>query len=75
MSNRVDVYLMSREIFMNCVIIFENNIVITNLMKLDMLNIDCILGMDTLTNYRDTADCFHGVVRFLTILLLQIELI
>ncbi|XP_073017827.1 uncharacterized protein [Primulina eburnea] len=58
------VYLMSREIVINCVIRFENNIMITNLIKLAMSDFDCILGMDILTNYRATVDCFHGVVRF-----------
>ncbi|XP_075515721.1 uncharacterized protein LOC142550531 [Primulina tabacum] len=58
------VYLMSREIVLNCVIRFEGNIMITNLIKLAMTDFDCILGMDVLTNYRATVDCFHGVVRF-----------
>ncbi|XP_075507453.1 uncharacterized protein LOC142544278 [Primulina tabacum] len=29
-----------------------------------MSDFDCILGMDTLSNYRATVDFFHGVVRF-----------
>ncbi|XP_075479366.1 uncharacterized protein LOC142520247 [Primulina tabacum] len=58
------VYLMSREIVLNCVIRFEGNIMITNQIKLAMTDFDCILGMDVLTNYRATVDCFHGVVRF-----------
>ncbi|XP_075489665.1 uncharacterized protein LOC142528500 [Primulina tabacum] len=58
------VYLMSREIVLNCVIRFEGNIMITNLIKLAMTDFDCILGMDVLTNYRATVDCFHGVIRF-----------
>ncbi|XP_073024343.1 uncharacterized protein [Primulina eburnea] len=58
------VYLMSREIVINCVIRFEDNIMITNLIKLAMSDFDCILGMDILTNYRATVDCFHGIVRF-----------
>ncbi|XP_073018003.1 uncharacterized protein [Primulina eburnea] len=58
------VYLMSHEIVLNCVIRFEDNIMITNLIKLAMSDFECILGMDILTNYRATVDCFHGVVRF-----------
>ncbi|XP_075494729.1 uncharacterized protein LOC142532293 [Primulina tabacum] len=58
------VYLMSREIVLNCVIRFEGNIMITSLIKLAMTDFDCILGMDVLTNYRATVDCFHGSVRF-----------
>ncbi|XP_073033793.1 uncharacterized protein [Primulina eburnea] len=57
-------YLMSHEIVLNCVIRFGNNIMITNLIKLAMTDFDFILGMDLLTNYRATVDCFHGVVRF-----------
>ncbi|XP_075521442.1 uncharacterized protein LOC142554662 [Primulina tabacum] len=64
MSTPAGVYLMSREIVLNCVIRFDDNLVITNLIKLSMSDFDCILGMDTLTNYRATVDCFHGVVRF-----------
>ncbi|XP_073135265.1 uncharacterized protein [Henckelia pumila] len=58
------VFLMSNEIVLNCVIRFEDKIMITNLIKLAMSGFDCILGMDTLINYRATVDCFHGIVRF-----------
>ncbi|XP_073119845.1 uncharacterized protein [Henckelia pumila] len=58
------VFLMSNEIVLNCVIRFEDKIMITNLIKLAMSDFDCILGMDTLMNYRATVDCFHGIVRF-----------
>ncbi|XP_073051349.1 uncharacterized protein [Primulina eburnea] len=63
-STPVDVSLMSHEIILNCVIRFDDNIMITNLIKLDMSDFDCILGMDTLSNYRATVDCFHGIVIF-----------
>ncbi|XP_073304577.1 uncharacterized protein [Primulina huaijiensis] len=63
-STPAGVCLMSHEIILNCVIRFNDNIMITNLIKLDMSDFDCILGMDTLSNYRATVDCFHGVVRF-----------
>ncbi|XP_073064037.1 uncharacterized protein [Primulina eburnea] len=63
-STPAGVCLMSHEIILNCVIRFDDNIMITNLIKLDMSDFDCILGMDTLSNYRATVDCFHGVVRF-----------
>ncbi|XP_073137097.1 uncharacterized protein [Henckelia pumila] len=64
MSTPPGVYLRSREIVINCVIRFDESIMITNLIKLSMFDFDCIIGMDTLTNYRATVDCFHGVVRF-----------
>ncbi|XP_073046096.1 uncharacterized protein [Primulina eburnea] len=63
-STPVGVCLMSHEKILNFVIRFDDNIMITNLIKLDMSDFDCILGMDTLSNYRATVDCFHGVVRF-----------
>ncbi|XP_073314721.1 uncharacterized protein [Primulina huaijiensis] len=63
-STPAGVCLMSHEIILNCVIRSDDNIMITNLIKLDMSDFDCILGMDTLSNYRATFDCFHGVVRF-----------
>ncbi|XP_075500089.1 uncharacterized protein LOC142538669 [Primulina tabacum] len=63
-STPVGVCLMSHETILNCVIRFDDNIMITNLIKLDMSDFDCFLGMDTLSNYRATVDCFHGVVRF-----------
>ncbi|XP_073039338.1 uncharacterized protein [Primulina eburnea] len=63
-STPAGVCLMSHEIILNCVIRFDDNIMITNLIKLDMFDFDCILGMDTLSNYLATVDCFRGVVRF-----------
>ncbi|XP_075492373.1 uncharacterized protein LOC142530424 [Primulina tabacum] len=63
-SSPAGVCLMSHEIILNCVIRFDDNIMITNLIKLDMSDFDCILGMDTLSNYRATVACFHGVIRF-----------
>ncbi|XP_075515837.1 uncharacterized protein LOC142550643 [Primulina tabacum] len=63
-STSAGVYLMSHEIVLNCVIRFDDNLMITNLIKLSMSDFDYILGMDTLSNYRATVDCFHGVVRF-----------
>ncbi|XP_073304125.1 uncharacterized protein [Primulina huaijiensis] len=63
-STPAGVYLMSRELVLSCVIRFDDNLMITNLIKLSMSDFDCILGMDTLTNYRATVDCFHRVLRF-----------
>ncbi|XP_075473901.1 uncharacterized protein LOC142504950 [Primulina tabacum] len=63
-STPAGVYLMSNQIVLNCVIRFDDNLMITNLIKLSMSDFDSILGMDTLSNYRATVDCFHGVVRF-----------
>ncbi|XP_073295903.1 uncharacterized protein [Primulina huaijiensis] len=43
-STPAGVCLMSHEIILNCVIRFDDNIMITNLIKLDMSDFDCILG-------------------------------
>ncbi|XP_075473299.1 uncharacterized protein LOC142504301 [Primulina tabacum] len=63
-STPAGVHLMSHEIVLNCVIRFDDNLMITNLVKLSMSDFDSLLGMDTLTNYRATVNCFHGVVIF-----------
>ncbi|XP_073057236.1 uncharacterized protein [Primulina eburnea] len=63
-STTTGLYLMSREIVLNCVIRFDINLMITNLIKLSMSDFDCILGIDNSTNCRATIDCFHGVVGF-----------
>ncbi|XP_075486258.1 uncharacterized protein LOC142525858 [Primulina tabacum] len=57
-------FIPSGQIVLDCVLHFDDSIMITNLIVLPMHDFDCIIGMDTLSSYRATADCFHGVVRF-----------
>ncbi|KZV44276.1 hypothetical protein F511_10395 [Dorcoceras hygrometricum] len=30
----------------------------------DVVSVNCIVGMDVLSNYRASVDCFHGILRF-----------
>ncbi|XP_073057258.1 uncharacterized protein [Primulina eburnea] len=57
-------FIPSGQIVLDCVLHFDDSIMITNLIVLPMHYFDCIIGMDTLSSYRATVDCFHGVVRF-----------
>ncbi|XP_073314766.1 uncharacterized protein [Primulina huaijiensis] len=57
-------FIPSGQIVLDCVLHFDDSIMITNLIVLPMHDFDCIIGMDTLSSYRATVDCFHGVVRF-----------
>ncbi|XP_073035253.1 uncharacterized protein [Primulina eburnea] len=63
-STPADKVILSGQIVLNCVFHFGDSIMISNLIVLPMYDFDCIIGMDTLTNYGATVDCFHGVVRF-----------
>ncbi|XP_073051283.1 uncharacterized protein [Primulina eburnea] len=57
-------FIPSGQIVLDCVLHFDDSIMITNLIVLPMHDFDCIIGMDTLSSYRATVDCFRGVVRF-----------
>ncbi|KZV07073.1 hypothetical protein F511_45447 [Dorcoceras hygrometricum] len=63
-STSAGVWLMSHGVVVYCVIRFHENVLVTNLITLEIRYFDCILGMDVLSAYRATVDCFHGVVRF-----------
>lgn len=56
--------IMSTQMILNCTLDYEGNELNINLIVLPMYNFDCIMGMDTLTTYRATVDCFHGIVLF-----------
>ncbi|XP_073035204.1 uncharacterized protein [Primulina eburnea] len=51
---------------MGCPLDFEGNELIANLMILEMEDFDCILGIDLLTTYRATVDCYQKLVQFRT---------
>ncbi|KZV30702.1 hypothetical protein F511_06960 [Dorcoceras hygrometricum] len=63
-STPAGVNLWSREVVVDCLIRFDEHVLVTNLIVLGIRDFDCILGMDVLSNYKATVDCFHGVVRF-----------
>ncbi|XP_075499152.1 uncharacterized protein LOC142537524 [Primulina tabacum] len=56
--------IMSTRMILDYVLNCEDNELHLNLIVLPMQDFDCIVGMDTLTIYRATIDCFHGIVRF-----------
>ncbi|XP_073045934.1 uncharacterized protein [Primulina eburnea] len=56
--------IMSTRMILDCVLNCEDNELHLNLIILLMHDFDCIVGMDTMTIYRATIDCFHGIVRF-----------
>ncbi|XP_073159031.1 uncharacterized protein [Henckelia pumila] len=47
-----------------CELQFEGNVIEFDCIVLDLSDFDCIIGIDVLTKYRATVDCFHKVVRF-----------
>ncbi|XP_073151841.1 uncharacterized protein [Henckelia pumila] len=49
---------------MGCPLEFEGNVLLANLMVLAMDDFDCILGIDVLTTYRASVDCYQRLVRF-----------
>ncbi|XP_073120698.1 uncharacterized protein [Henckelia pumila] len=49
---------------LGCLLEFEGNVLIVNLMVLSMEDFDCILGIDMLTTYRASVDCYPKLVRF-----------
>ncbi|KZV40266.1 hypothetical protein F511_29625 [Dorcoceras hygrometricum] len=63
-STPTGVWGMSREIVVDSVIRFDQNVLVANLIVLEMRDFDCILVNDVLSSYKATVDCFHGVVRF-----------
>ncbi|XP_075478853.1 uncharacterized protein LOC142519709 [Primulina tabacum] len=56
--------IMSTRMILDCMLNCEDNELHLNLIVLPMQDFDCIVGMDTLTIYHATIDCFHGIVRF-----------
>ncbi|XP_075499227.1 uncharacterized protein LOC142537610 [Primulina tabacum] len=56
--------IMSTRMILDCMLNCEDNELHLNLIVLPMQDFDCIVGIDTLTIYHATIDCFHGIVRF-----------
>ncbi|KZV52739.1 hypothetical protein F511_42574 [Dorcoceras hygrometricum] len=48
----------------NCILQFEGHEIEIDCIVLGLSNFDCIIGIDMLTKYRATVDCFQKVVRF-----------
>ncbi|KAJ1379702.1 Zinc finger, CCHC-type [Sesbania bispinosa] len=51
-------------VYRSCVVSFEGKELFANLIALDMVDFDVILGMDWLASHCDTLDCHNKVVKF-----------
>ncbi|XP_073124193.1 uncharacterized protein [Henckelia pumila] len=55
---------LAKSLVLGCTLEFEGSGLVANLMILVMEDFDCILGIDVLTSYRTTVDCYQRVVQF-----------
>ncbi|XP_073121563.1 uncharacterized protein [Henckelia pumila] len=55
---------LAKRLVLDCPLEFEGNVLIANLLILAMEDFDCILGIDMLTTYRDSVDCYQRLVQF-----------
>ncbi|XP_075489589.1 uncharacterized protein LOC142528426 [Primulina tabacum] len=58
--------VLAKHLVLCCPLDFEGNELTANLMILEMEHFDCILGIDLLTTYRATVDCYKKLVHFRT---------
>ncbi|KZV46555.1 hypothetical protein F511_42407 [Dorcoceras hygrometricum] len=56
--------MLSMKTVRNCILQFEGHEIEIDFIVLGFSDFDCIIGIDTLTTYRATVDCFQKVVRF-----------
>ncbi|XP_073137028.1 uncharacterized protein [Henckelia pumila] len=54
----------SASIVRGCELQFDSNAIELDCIVLGMSDFDCIIGIDILTKYRATVDCFHKIVIF-----------
>ncbi|XP_073026182.1 uncharacterized protein [Primulina eburnea] len=54
----------SAEMINSCEFRYEDNVIELDCIVLEMSDFDCIVGIDMLTRYRATVDCFQKVVKF-----------
>ncbi|XP_073313539.1 uncharacterized protein [Primulina huaijiensis] len=54
----------SAEMISGCEFRYEDNVIELDCIVLEMSDFDCILGIDMLTRYRATVDCFQKIVKF-----------
>ncbi|XP_073153583.1 uncharacterized protein [Henckelia pumila] len=58
---------LAKSLVLDCNLEFEGSELLVNLMVLAMEDFDIILGIDVLTSYRDTVDCYQNIVHFLPV--------
>ncbi|XP_073037357.1 uncharacterized protein [Primulina eburnea] len=56
--------VLAKRLVVDCLLEFEGNYLSANLMILAMEDFDCIMGIDLLTKYRATVDCYQRLVQF-----------
>ncbi|XP_073120638.1 uncharacterized protein [Henckelia pumila] len=56
--------VLTKRLVMGCLVEFEGHVLSTNLMILAMTDFDCILGINMLTFYHDTVNCYQHLVQF-----------
>ncbi|KZV30715.1 hypothetical protein F511_06973 [Dorcoceras hygrometricum] len=56
--------ILSMKYVRNCILQFEGHEIEIDCIVLGLSDFDCIIGIDMLTKYRATVDCFQKVVRF-----------
>ncbi|KZV54852.1 hypothetical protein F511_39212 [Dorcoceras hygrometricum] len=63
-ANPAGASLYSQEVVLNGILSFGEKLLVANLIRLVLWDFDCIVGMEVLSSYRASVDCFHGIVRF-----------
>ncbi|XP_073137910.1 uncharacterized protein [Henckelia pumila] len=58
-------FVSAKRLVLGCPLEFEGNVLMVNLMILAMEDFDCIRGIDVLTTYRTSVDCYQRLVRFI----------
>ena len=48
----------------SCILQYDGHTIDLDCIVLGLSDFDCIVGIDMLTKYRATVDCFHKIVRF-----------
>ena len=64
MSNLVDESVLTKMVYRNCPITLPNRVSYVNLVELDMLDFDIILGKDWLHSWFSSIDYSTRLVRF-----------
>ncbi|XP_073033847.1 uncharacterized protein [Primulina eburnea] len=62
-STPLDKVLRSAKMISGCEFRYEDNVIDLDCIVLEMSDFDCIVGIDMLTRYMDTVDCFQKVVK------------
>ena len=56
-------FLIARKVYKNYPIIVSQKVISTDLVELEMVDFDVILGIDLLHSYYDSVDCSTRIVR------------